>query len=171
MSSKTMIRPRMGRSKPSSKRPSSAKKTSNRNVSRPLKAPSRAPSRARIPSRKNAAAKPSKQQIQPEKEDVADVSELPAVIAKGTRIGNYAVVSPKKDIGKLGKFAVLAWTPEEYNYESGNMNIPQLFIFHTKRERDNWQEDLYDDVPSLWLQAYEFDIPVLMRSSAPMDRR
>jgi hypothetical protein len=104
------------------------------------------------------------------KSEPVDVETLPAVKVGRQKISNYAVVGQTNETGQLAHFAVLAWTPEEYDYELQEYNVPQLYIFRREDDRNEFQQTLFDESPNLLLQAYKFDTPIRIKSIAPIKR-
>lgn len=139
-------------------------------VKRSARATSRK-SKPKVASKRASAKKPlshaSKARIS---KGAIEVEGLPSVVVDGRRISNYAVIAQADQVGQLAHFAVLSWTPEEYDYESQEYNVPKLYIFRTKPERDEYQQDLYDEQPNTYLQAFGFSAPVRIRSSPPLKR-
>jgi len=121
---------------------------------------------SKLVSKRAPSKRPSKQAVA---ENVIEVESLPAVKVDGRKIGNYAVVAQPGQFG-LAYYAILSWTPEEYDYETQQYTVPKLYLFPTLLERDNFQEDLYDQEPNTYLQAFKFNTPVRIRSSPPLKR-
>jgi hypothetical protein len=63
-------------------------------------------------------------------------------------------------MGQLAHFAVLSWAPDQYDYELGRFTVPKLYLFKQQDDRDDFQQQLFDTDPSLFLQAYKFTTPV-----------
>ena len=95
-------------------------------------------------SRRRSIQKQSHKRSQSRSTFALEVESLPAVKVDGRKIGNYAVVAQTGDIGKMAHFAVLAWTPEEFDYELQDYTVPKLYIFRTEDERNDFQQTLFD---------------------------
>jgi hypothetical protein len=99
---------------------------------------------------------------------VLKVDELPALRLREAIISRYRVVASKSDeIGKHGRYGLVAWTPEDYDYETHKRHVPTLYLFEHKPDRDDMQEELYDSAPTLYLRAIAFKHPVLIQNSPP----
>lgn len=154
-------------SKPPSKRAPSGQKSKPASRQR-SKAASKKPAlpRAAGPGSKRAPSKKGPSRVAAPAAGLVDVDSLPAIPIRGLgKISDYAVEGRREDLGQPGHYAVLSWTPEDYDYETQTRPVSKLYIFATKDERDDFQEQLYDEAPNLYLQAFKFAKPVLIRSS------
>lgn len=100
-----------------------------------------------------------------------DGERLPAIEIDGRRIADYAVIAREQDMDKAGKYAVLSWTPEDYDFEEQRKPIPKLYIFRSEKSRNEMQQQLYDEQPRFYLQAFKLSTPIRIRPSPPIPRQ
>ena len=97
-----------------------------------------------------------------------DARSLPVIKVSGHVIDEYEVVSQPSDQHKPAGFAVLAWTGEPYDFELQRRVLPKLYLFTTKYGRDEFQQELNDTEPGLYLHA--FAIQPAIRASSTIHR-